>query len=51
MGMVISAHPELIGPLSRDLGTEDLWDIIEVMRVDAHNRRVWDKYIADRQGK
>lgn len=43
IGMAISGNPALIGPLSTDLGLEDLEDILEVRRVDAHNRRVLDK--------
>lgn len=26
--------------LDEDLGVEDLYDLIEVMRVDAHNKRL-----------
>lgn len=41
--MAIAGRPELIVPLSTVLGLEDLHDILEVIRVDAHNRRVREK--------
>lgn len=43
IGMAISSDPALLGPLSSTLGLEDLHDIVEVMRVDAHNRRIIQK--------
>lgn len=45
---VISGHPEMMGPLGTVLGVEDLHDILEVMQVDAHNRRVWEKRNKDK---
>lgn len=40
LGMAISGHPELLGPLSTVLSLEDLHDILEVRRIDAHNARI-----------
>ncbi len=41
--MAMSADKSLIGPLSSTLGLEDLHDVLEVLRVDAHNREVLRK--------
>lgn len=38
--MAISGDYALLGPLSTTLSVEDLHDILEVKRVDAHNDRV-----------
>ena len=46
--MAISGRPELLGPLSTVLGLEDLHDILEVLRVDAHNQRIIDKRTKDK---
>ncbi len=35
--MLISSDKSLIGPLTTTLGLEDLYDLIEVAQVDAHN--------------
>lgn len=43
LGMALSFDKALAGPLSAVLGTEDLHDIVEVILVDAHNRRIIDK--------
>lgn len=43
IGMVISHDKALAAPLSTVLGLEDLHDIIEVILVDAHNRRLIEK--------
>lgn len=43
IGMAVSADKSLLEPLSTTLGLEDLHDILEVIAVDAHNRRVLDK--------
>jgi hypothetical protein len=40
IGMAISGDFALLGPLSTSLSVEDLHDILEVKRVDAHNRRL-----------
>ena len=40
IGAVISSHPEMAVHLSTVLGMEDLHDLLEVLSVDAHNRRV-----------
>lgn len=40
VGMAISGDAALLGPLSTVLGLEDLHDILEVKRVDAHNARM-----------
>lgn len=37
---MISAGKATLAELDEVLGVEDLYDIIEVMRVDAHNRRL-----------
>lgn len=39
IGAAISADKSLIGPLSSTLGLEDLYDLLEVMEVDAENQR------------
>lgn len=41
--MLISRNPALLGPLSTTLGLEDLYDLVEVALVDAHNDRVIEK--------
>lgn len=48
--MAISRDPSLIGPLSSVLGLEDLWDMLEVARVDAHNRETMRKRL-EREGR
>jgi hypothetical protein len=42
---VISAKPELAAALHETLGLEDLWDILEVVEIDAYN----DSLVADRR--
>jgi hypothetical protein len=39
IGMALSHDPSLIEPLTTTLGLEDLFDIIEVVLIDAHNKR------------
>lgn len=46
---VMSAKPELIGPLSTVLGLEDLHDVLEVIRVDAYNRRMIRRAVEKKQ--
>lgn len=41
--MLISREKSLIGPLGTTLGLEDLYDLVEVVLVDAHNDRVIEK--------
>lgn len=48
LGMAISGQPELLAHLSTTLGLEDLHDILEVRRIDAHNARVIRKAEAKR---
>ncbi len=43
IGMAISNDKALLGPLSTVLGLEALHDILEVIAIDAHNRRVLTK--------
>lgn len=43
IGMALSMDLTLAGPLNTILGLEDLHDILEVGRVDAHNRRLIEK--------
>lgn len=38
VGAACSGHPEMFSALGSDLGVEDLFDIVEVVLVDAHNR-------------
>lgn len=45
IGAVISAKPELAAALHETLGLEDLWDILEVVEIDAFN----DSLVADRR--
>jgi hypothetical protein len=40
VGAAISADKSLALPLSQAMGLEDLYDVLEVLQVDAHNRRV-----------
>ncbi len=49
LGMAISGHPGLLGPLTSTLGLEDLYDILEVRRIDAHNMRTIRKAEAKRK--
>lgn len=37
---MLSAHPEMLRDLQEFYGTEDLYDIHEVMVIDARNRRL-----------
>lgn len=46
IGLALSHDKSLAGPLSTVLGLEDLHDIIEVIMVDAHNRRILEKRAA-----
>jgi hypothetical protein len=43
VGMAVSSGKATWLELSTELGLEDLHDILEVVRVDAHNARVLDK--------
>lgn len=38
--MALSSDKTLAGPLSSSLGLEDLHDLLEVIRIDAHNAAV-----------
>jgi hypothetical protein len=40
IGAVLSRDLRLIEPLSTTLGLEDLEDMLEVIKIDAHNARV-----------
>jgi hypothetical protein len=40
LGMLISQDKSLLGPLSTTLGLQDMYDLIEVTLIDAHNDRV-----------
>ncbi|MBC9904847.1 transcription elongation factor GreA [Achromobacter xylosoxidans] len=40
IGLVISRHPGLLHDLQTVYGAEDLYNLLEVIAVDAHNRRV-----------
>jgi hypothetical protein len=40
---VISSRLATKVELDTVLGLEDMYDIIEVMMIDAHNRNVWSK--------
>ncbi len=37
---VISRHPHMLHDLQTVYGSEDLYNLLEVIAVDAHNRRV-----------
>jgi hypothetical protein len=41
--MALSHDKALAGPLSTALGLEDLHDILEVIMIDAHNRRIIER--------
>jgi len=45
---LISHDKSLIGPLSSTLGLEDMYNLIEVIQVDAYNGRIFDKWNAER---
>jgi len=40
VGVVISRNPALLRDLQTVYGAEDLYNLLEVIAVDAHNRRV-----------
>jgi hypothetical protein len=40
---VVSARLATLAELDTALGTEDLYDLLEVIMVDAHNRRIASK--------
>jgi hypothetical protein len=40
IGAVISARLASLHELQTDLGTEDLYIMLEILAVDAHNRRI-----------
>lgn len=40
---VLARDLSMAGPLSSTLSVEDLWDILEVMQVEAENQRLIDK--------
>jgi hypothetical protein len=40
IGMLISHDKSLLAPLSTTLGLEDMYDLIEVILIDAHNDRI-----------
>lgn len=40
IGMVLSRAPQLLPALCTTINLEGLEDLLEVMRVDAHNERV-----------
>jgi hypothetical protein len=48
IGNAISGDAALLGPLSTTLSVEDLHDILEVKRVDAHNKRLIAKMREDK---
>ena len=48
IGMAISGRPELLVALNTVLSVEDLHDILEVIAVDAHNRRILRKKDEDK---
>ena len=43
IGAVCSGHPQMFSDLSVNLGVEDLFDLVEVVLVDAANRREAEK--------
>ena len=49
IGMAISGRPQRLAELNTSLSVEDLHNIIEVVTVDAHNRRLIDKHNADKE--
>jgi hypothetical protein len=50
IGEAISGNFGLLADLNSTLGLEDLHDIIEVKRIDAHNARVMAKIAASNLG-
>lgn len=46
IGQAISGNYELLAALNTTLSVEDLHDILEVKRVDAHNARIVAKIVA-----
>lgn len=43
IGMAVSTGKASLTELSTSLGLEDLHDVLEIARVDAHNARILDK--------
>lgn len=46
IGAVVSGHPEMLHQLDSVLGSEDLYDLFEVIVIDAKNRRTLEKRAA-----
>ena len=47
VGVVISSGLASLTELSTTLGTEDLYDLVEIVMVDAHNRRMLEERARD----
>jgi hypothetical protein len=43
IGMLLSHDKSLIGPLTQTLSLRDMYDLLEVIQVDAYNDRVLQK--------
>jgi hypothetical protein len=43
IGMLISRDKSLAAPLFTTLGLEDMYDLVEIVLIDAHNDRVLEK--------
>jgi hypothetical protein len=43
IGAVCSGHPTMLHELGTNLGIEDLFDLVEILVIDAHNRRESEK--------
>lgn len=48
VGAAVSHDKSLMGPLSSTIGLEGLYDILEVIAVDAHNARIIAKRNKDK---
>lgn len=49
IGAICSGHPEMFHDLSGELGVEDLFDLVEIVLVDARNRRESEKREASKR--
>jgi hypothetical protein len=48
IGMIVSADRATLHELDTVYGAQDAYDILEIMAVDAHNRRVIDERNRDK---
>lgn len=49
IGAVIAAGKATLHELDTVYGVEDLYDLLEIIAVEGHNRRVFDKWLRRKQ--